>query len=301
MRPSILPWGGGVWYGVGMRLSIMVMWVAAAMVVGAAPADDAFAAVWREHRALTNDHDRAITVFREALARRNADGSAALGRYAPIVQTLEGWRWVAKRNTAEAERAFTAALMTSGSRDAAANAADWVARRWLTRLDRERVVEALKAYYGSNVIYPDTLAGLSTLPPDKQPPKTDRFGKAWQYSPAAMRRIRVGANQTYTLTSAELKESSALKDFFTKAYPSPAMAFRPSGQGAVEVRGELGGARGQGVGASDGNASGGMEILGIIREGMQISGFQLATVDADGRFAIITDGDFWFTALQGGR
>ena len=265
-----------------MRLNIVgVVWVSAAVAVGAAPADDAFAAVWREHRALTNDHDRAITVFREALARRNANGSPVLERYAPIVQTLEGWRWVAKRNTAEAERAFTAAL---GTQDATADAADWVARRWLTRLDRERVAEALKTYYGIHVIYPDTLAALSTLPPEKQPPKADRFGKVWVYSPGTMKRLNVGANQTYALTSLELKTTSALKDFFTKAYPSPAFVFRNAGQGSgIEVRGEDG------------------MTIGTLREGMQINGFQLATVDGDGRFAIITDGDFWFTALQGGR
>ncbi|MCL1856872.1 MAG: hypothetical protein FWF84_04420 [Kiritimatiellaeota bacterium] len=177
----------------------------------------------------------------------------------------------------------SAALATSDrGQDPVAAAADAMAKRWLSRFDRERVAQALKAHYVANVAYPDTLAALEALPPEKRPPKTDRFGKPWAYAPGGMKRIMVSGNQTYTLTSTELGDRSNINDDFAKAYPSPALEFRRTGSNAVEVR------------DTDGAS------LGTLQEGIRINGYQLATVDEYGRFALVTDGDFWLTPLPAG-
>ena len=70
---------------------------------------------------------------------------------------------------------FESALTTDKAAKPIARFADVMARRWLTRIDHEKVEKALKAYYADNVEYPSSLAPLLNLPKDKAPPKADRF------------------------------------------------------------------------------------------------------------------------------
>ncbi len=87
-------------------------------------------------------------------------------------------------------------------------AVDEWCKRWLTRLDRERVRDALKAFYRKEVRFPDSLAPLQSLIPP--PPLTDRWGTPWRYQVVPLKRIRGAEAQSYVLESVSLGRLSDL-------------------------------------------------------------------------------------------
>ena len=75
-------------------------------------------------------------------------------------------------------------------------------RRWLTRLDREKVRSALAAYYRQAIEYPINLQPLKKMTIGA--PLTDRWGTPWQYQLAAFKIIKVAPGQRYILQSKTL-------------------------------------------------------------------------------------------------
>jgi hypothetical protein len=84
----------------------------------------------------------------------------------------------------------------------------------MSRFDREKVVEALQAYYRKEVAYPTELARISVHPGLKHEPKypeTDRFGKSWNYTLTGFEKTKGFNDQKYSLRSVVLGDLSELK------------------------------------------------------------------------------------------
>lgn len=96
-------------------------------------------------------------------------------------------------------------------------AATTMARRWLTRLDREKVEVGLRKVYIDLVSYPPTLEALTKLPEGQRPPLTDRWGRPWRYRLAEQKHIR-GLGQKYVLESVNVDRDHDLKDALGKTY-----------------------------------------------------------------------------------
>jgi len=67
-------------------------------------------------------------------------------------------------------------------------------------------------WYATHARYPDSLEALSALPPDRQPPLTDRWRRPWDYSLTRFRHLPGVEAQRYALTSRKLGRASVLAD-----------------------------------------------------------------------------------------
>jgi hypothetical protein len=257
----------------------------------AAPHDDAFIRVWSLHRQMPDDHAAVAAACREAIGRLGADDTAVLGPYLPVVRTLEGWRLLQAGRTAEAAAAFEAALDRGrADGDTRQHAADNLARRWLSRIDREKVVAALNTYHREHVAFPDELSAFQNWAADARPPLRDRKGEPWSYQLAGFRRLKVGGQQRYTLFSRSIgRETSAL---------DAALALRPPDLPVAFVRKNTGSPA-----LAEFRIGGGTNRPVVVQEGARTGGLRFVAVDGQGRFALLSDDDFWLTALPpgGGR
>jgi|LSQX01.3.fsa_nt_gb hypothetical protein len=255
----------------------------------AAPHDDAFLRLWSLHRQATADtHAAVITACREAARHTGADGGPLLGRYLPAARTIEAWHLLQAGRTAEAVAAYESVLAGRAPADPLRTASETMARRWLTRLDREKVVDALTAHYREAVAYPDDLKVFETWPKERRPPLRDRLGDAWIYQLQAFRRLRLDSPQRYILYSRAIgRKPSELGAALALRPPATEVSFVRRGTGApamAQVR--IGGAGGR---------------TATIQEGGRVGGLLFAAIDSGGRFALFSDDDFWLVALPPGE
>lgn len=202
--------------------------------------------------------------------------SGALGRFAPVAESLLGADLLALGHAEEGAKRLERLLVpNSANADAIVRLADIQARRWLSRLDREEVVAALKAYYAANVRYPDTLEPLRSLRPP--PPLRDRWGEPWNYRLANFRALKGVSAQRYTLES---RNTGRLSDL-AKALQARATSPGPEGWRVSRSR-EAGAIL---VETAEGRNS-------IVREGDLHAGFRFAGFA--GRSALFSSGDAWF-------
>lgn len=255
----------------------------------AAPDEDAFIPLWSLHRQTPDQHEAVVTACREAAQQRAADGAPRLGRYLPVARTLEGWRLLKLARTNEAVAAFESVLTSQPASDAIARAADTLARRWLSRLDREAVVAALQAYHRENVEFPTDLTAFAPWPPARQPPLRDRLGQPWSYRLASFKRLKTVSRQQYTLFSSAIgAETSALAAALRLPYPAPPIAFVPRNAAApalVEFR----------IGAAPAVQT------AILQEGDCAANLRFVALDSQTRFVLLCADDFWLAALPGGE
>lgn len=126
----------------------------------------------------------------------------------PVELGQRGWQELQAGQVEEAARTFTGMLTTNA--DPLARAGDLMARRWLTRLDREKVKAALRAAYNRAIAYPAKLTGIE--------PATDRWGQPWVYELTAPRYITGLTAQSYRLESAALGGESDLAAALRRPY-----------------------------------------------------------------------------------
>ena len=135
----------------------------------------------------------------------------ALPAHAGPVETGKlAWDQLRAGQQPEATKTFESLL--TNNPDPLAKAGDTMARRWLTRLDREQVKAALLTAYAGKIEFPASLAGI-------QPP-TDRWGKPWLYELAKPKHIPGIAKQTYRLESTALGAGSDLATALKIPYSS---------------------------------------------------------------------------------
>lgn len=132
------------------------------------------------------------------------------GPYRAAVRSLHGWLLLRAGKTAEAKTVYEALLADPSSPAPLAE----IARRWLTRLDREQVRAALTRVWAEKIQFPDSLDALT--PP--LPPLRDRWNQPWRYRPQALKLLKSSA-QRYELQSATLGADSDLAAAIARPWP----------------------------------------------------------------------------------
>ena len=125
-----------------------------------------------------------------------------------MVSGFEAWHYLKMGDSGAAVPILNSMLVQRSVTDIQ-RAGDTMARSWLTRLDRERVVLALKKIYLRDIEFPVSLEALKSLKSGSVPPLTDRWGKPWVYRLESS--IKGMATQRYILESSVLSSRSYLK------------------------------------------------------------------------------------------
>ena len=253
--------------------------LAATVVFGATPQEEAFMRVWRVHAADPTKHDAVIEACNRA---------TGVGEFLPVVRTLAAWHLLASGRQQDAILNFESALTTDRTASAIARNADTMARRWLTRIDHIAVERALKAHYTTNVEFPGSLQSILSLP--NPPPRTDRFGTAWVYKAEQMK-ISKARNQKFSLHSQTLgSRLTAMQSLPFTSYGKRQAAIVARRQGSpvmleFETVTEAGTQRGT---ASEGSA---------------VNGIRFLKLASDGQFAVMieNESDFWVVATTRSR
>ena len=141
----------------------------------------------------------------------------------PVSQGMAAWHSLRLGKTNEAivllsEMTAAAPTTPTSAASATATAGAEMARRWLTRLDREKVRSALALYYRTAIEYPINLQPLKKTIKDASLPLADRWDAPWQYQLAAFKIIQGTRGQRYVLQSKTLGESSDLAKALERPY-----------------------------------------------------------------------------------
>lgn len=205
----------------------------------------------------------------------------------PVSQGLAAWHSLHLGRTNEA-LALLKALAAAPTTSPTALAGVELSRRWLTRLDREAVRNALASYYARTLEYPANLPLLKNTPGGAETPLTDRWGAPWQYELAAFKIIKGTAGQRYRLQSKRLLEFSDLGLALARNYAGrislKPISIATSSSGAQNV-----------VFQGPGNPP---EKI-ILSEGSQTGGITLSYIGA--QILILSDGDHWLVLRKPGR
>ena len=247
--------------------------LAAGWATGAAAADeqDAVLLAWRNQLRAPTNHAA------NAAAWRQIQQQFPSGTLRPVAAGLSAWHLMKSGDRAGAVALLEAMATAKGTPVEEAGAT--MALRWLTRVDRERVKTALKAWYVREIGYPPTLGPLQELPEAQRPPPADRFGMTWHYTPDTFRRITGTRGQRYRLTSGTLGDTSDLAVALERPYGAGATPPRP-----VRRVSEAGAA----VAAFQFEAGTERPVLSV---GTKHGGWVL--VFAGDRILIMSDGDYW--------
>ncbi|MDD2599698.1 MAG: hypothetical protein PHO37_10775 [Kiritimatiellae bacterium] len=133
-----------------------------------------------------------------------------------VVSGFEAWHHLKHNKHDEAIKIFNSMLVEREPATPLQRAADKMARGWLTRLEREQVVTALKRIYRLKIEFPASLEELKTLADTPLPPLTDHWGKPWDYRLESS--IKGMESQRYVLESSTLGPHSNLKKVLALPY-----------------------------------------------------------------------------------
>jgi len=258
--------------------------LAATVVFGGTPQEDAFMRVWRAHAQDPTRHDAIIEICQSVM-----DKSATLGEYLPVVKTIAAWHLLANGKQQDAVRVFESVLTADPAAPVLARSANTMARRWLTRIDHIAVEKALRAYYAANVAFPESLRSLMTQP--NPPPKTDRFGAEWVYKTESLSKVANTKNQRFTLHSQTLgSRLTALKHFTFTSYGKRQASIIARRQGPPMM-----------VDFETLTEPGAAPLRGTTSEGSAVNGIRFLKLSSDGQFAMMieNDNDFWVVATGG--
>ena len=214
---------------------------------------------------------------------RKAEKDLGASPLAAVPRGLLAWHLLKTGSTSNAEVAATA-MLTPGASPVEQAAAE-MAKRWLTRFDRERVRAALREVFKRDIRYPETLDAVGKLPPELRPPMQDRWGRAWKYGPAALPHIKGVQNSSFGIESPVLGPDSDLAAFGRQPYPE-APGLKPvavSTEGARTVTFETTDARRDRV---------------VLGEGTAHKNVTLAYIGD--RILVLSDGDHWFVIARPG-
>ncbi|MDD5677346.1 MAG: hypothetical protein PHW60_05050 [Kiritimatiellae bacterium] len=195
----------------------------------------------------------------------------------PVVLGLAAWHSLHLGKTNDAALLFNEMTTTPPATPTMAAGAE-MGRRWLTRLDREKVRRGLTIYYRNEIEYPINLQQLKKITDDQS--LTDRWGAPWQYQLAEFKAIKGLRGQRYLLQSKTLGESSDLAKALERPYAA-GMLIQPlslaiSGSGAQNIIFQIPGDRTEKI---------------ILSEGGQTAGTTLTYIGS--RILILCDGDHW--------
>lgn len=192
-------------------------WAFAAIVMLVAlpglPSERAFLDIWERHLDAPDAHVQVADEARLLLASRTLETE-----WSAAVQTLLAWRLLQAGRTEAAAERFEAVLTRRSDRPVG-RAAETMARRWLTRMDREIVRAALRAHFARHVAFPERLDALSFPEDMPPPPLTDRFGTPWDYRLETYTRLSGLPAHRYRLQSRTLGAQTDLDIARNIPYP----------------------------------------------------------------------------------
>ncbi|MBI2438902.1 MAG: hypothetical protein HYV36_08855 [Lentisphaerae bacterium] len=195
-----------------------------------------------------------------------------------VSQGLAAWHSLRLGKTNEALTLLNALAAATGAPIALSGAE--MARRWLTRLDGEKIQAALADYYRHNLEYPINLQPLKKTATNSSVPLTDRWGAPWQYELTTFKVIKGARGQRYRLESKTLLEFSDLNKALAAPYAGR-IRLQPSSvsttaSGAQNVAFQLLGDKPEKI---------------LLSEGGQAAGVTLAYIGS--QILILSDGDHW--------
>lgn len=183
-----------------LRLLLVVVAVCCSSFAARAAEEAALMALWKQHTEAPDAHEAMIKACRTFASTHSGDPLL------PVARGMEAWHLLRCGRQDEAVQILTSDLslppgpVTDGARR--------MAQAWMTRLDRDLVTAALRAYYRKHVAYPKT---LDQLPVEGRPPLMDRFGKPWSYKLTGLAKVPGFEDQKYSLQSAALGDQSDFK------------------------------------------------------------------------------------------
>jgi hypothetical protein len=203
--------GCDVLRGVGLFGAIFVLLLAFARpALADKPDETAIQNLWASQQKDPGNH---AVIVQDAAAFEQTYPASPL---VPVARGLAAWHLL-ESGDFDGAKQLLEKMAAAGPDPIAAIGAE-MARRWLTRLDREQVTTALQKVYADDLEYPETLSPVGGLPPDSRPPMTDRWGAAWFYTPTAFKKLQIGDRQTFILESTKLGETSDLKTALALPY-----------------------------------------------------------------------------------
>jgi hypothetical protein len=187
-----------------LLLALFILLASTLCVLAEGTGDQFLAVLFRLHASSPSNDVAVCTAASQTIATLSPGPDRAAAR------TLLGWRLLRAGKPAEAKPVYQALLDDPASPPAFTQ----LARRWLTRLDRDEVRAALQKAWTDNIQYPSSLDSLAK----PLPPMQDRWGQAWRYRPAVFKRLKTEA-QRYTLESPELGADSDLAAALGRPWP----------------------------------------------------------------------------------
>jgi len=133
-----------------------------------------------------------------------------------VVTGIKAWHLLKIGNTNEAVVIFKSMLTVNKNATAIQLAGVEMAKSWLTRLDHEKVMVALKKLYLRDIEFPATLEAIKSLKNNPMPLFTDRWGKPWVYRLGSS--INGMDTQRYILKSSSLGVDSDLEKALNLSY-----------------------------------------------------------------------------------
>ncbi|NLB60122.1 MAG: hypothetical protein GX806_03490 [Lentisphaerae bacterium] len=161
---------------------------------------------WRVHQAQPHQHE-AVVLACQPIDQTNPLRGVTWG--------LAAWHLLQLNKTNEAA-AILEKMERVGQETPLLAATSEMARRWLTRMDIEKVRQALQIIYRQEVAYPQNLTVLSRLP--QAPPAYDRWGRPWQYELSTYKKIPGLSGQRYHLHSRNLDDEARLAEALARPY-----------------------------------------------------------------------------------
>ena len=161
--------------------------------------------LWQQHAQPPHDHKALLAACEAFSDKHPADPFLA------ISHTLAGWHLLQLGRIGEAARTFERVTLSRG--DHLRDAARSIALAWLTRMDREKIKQALQFYYRKEMAYPVKLPDLAAypgLPESLAFPEHDRWNASWSYHLTGFKTIPGLLDQKYALRSLRLGEGSDL-------------------------------------------------------------------------------------------
>ena len=278
----------------GMRQSLAGVALAACLLVLGngtcraefrAPDEKAIWALWKRHLAEPEAHEDIVKACRTFIVRKPQDP------YVVVARGIMAWHLLKSDKIEDATEVLILlgqSPNTSQSRMEAIRLTRSeklhefgieMARRWLTRIDRERLCDVLRKYYVKKVQYPRKLSELDSLTEGKKLPMRDRWNRTWSYRVSSYENVTNTYGQKFRLVSPTLGDASALADTLELAYASR-ITLKP-------VKLFSSGGKRQMIEFKSPNKDGSI----FLRVGTQIEGVFFA-YEGD-RLIVLSDGDHW--------
>jgi hypothetical protein len=167
-----------------------------------APNESGLWQIWVASTNAGDDHASVVTACSDFRASSPQDPLVV------VVAGLEAWRLLKMGNTREAVPLLESMVSVPEKATFLQTTGAEMARGWLSRIDREKVLISLKKVYVRDIEFPASLDLIKSLKKATMPPFSDRWGTPWSYRLGST--IKGMDTQHYVLESTRLGAQSDL-------------------------------------------------------------------------------------------